>query len=236
MGAYTGRGGVIPLNGIVGRCGAPLARLQLKRGGTQGQAAHDALLALEAIVDDVGIDVVDLGSDDIAVEHLGALFACERHDRGVVGNAAADDDPLRGIAQRVGHERLCQIACEQVHGLRVVGHVSGGLTVPALFNAGAGDEALEAVVVEGAGAMLANGVARVARDQDVAGLGMHHAVDELAARKHAGTHAGADRQVHHVGEALRAAKGDLAQASDVDVGIVAAGNIERVSCFLLCLY
>ena len=29
--------------------------------------------------------------------------------------------------------------------------------------------------------MLADGVARVARDQDVAGLGMHHAVHELTA-------------------------------------------------------
>ena len=33
--------------------------------------------------------------------------------------------------------------------------------------------------------MLADGVARVARDQDVAGLGMHHAVHELTAREHA---------------------------------------------------
>ena len=91
-----------------------------------------------------------------------------------VWSAAADDDLLRCVAQRVGHERLCQIACEQVHGLRVIGHVSGALAIPALFNARAGDEALEAVVMEGAGAMLADGVARVARDQDVAGLGMHH--------------------------------------------------------------
>ena len=76
--------------------------------------------------------------------------------------------------------------------------------------------------------MLANGVARVARDQDVAGLGMHHAVHELAAREHAGAHAGADGQVDNVGEALGATKGDLAQAGDVDVGVVAAGNIELV--------
>lgn len=117
-------------------------RLLLKRLCAQGQAAHDALLALEAVVDNVGIDVVDLGRDDIAVEHLGALFACERHDGGVVGHAAADDDLLRRVAQRVGHERLCQIAGEQVHGLRVIGHVSGALAIPALFNAGAGDEAL----------------------------------------------------------------------------------------------
>ena len=89
---------------------------------------------------------------------------------------------MRRVTQRVGHERLCQIAGEQVHGLRVIGHVSGTLAIPALFNAGACDEALEAVVVEGAGAMLADGVARVARDQDMAGLGMHHAVYELAAR------------------------------------------------------
>ena len=82
--------------------------------------------------------------------------------------------------------------------------------------------------MEGAGAMLADGVARVARDQDVAGLGMHHAVHELAAREHASAHTGADGQVHHVGEALRAAKGDLAQAGDVDVGIVAAGDLELV--------
>lgn len=54
----------------------------LERLGAQGQAAHDALLALEAVVDNVGIDVVDLGRDDIAVEHLGALFAGERHDGG----------------------------------------------------------------------------------------------------------------------------------------------------------
>ena len=32
-------------------------------------------------------------------------FACERHDGGVVGHAAADDDLLRRVAQRVGHER-----------------------------------------------------------------------------------------------------------------------------------
>ena len=146
----------------------------------------------------------------------------------MVGHAAADDDLLRRVAQRVGHERLCQIAGEQVHGLRVIGHVSGALAIPALFNAGAGDEALETVVVEGAGAVLANGVARVARDQDVAGLGMHHAVHELTAREHAGAHAGADGQGDHVGEALGATKRDLAQAGDVDVGIVAAGDIELV--------
>lgn len=185
-------------------------RLLLKRLCAQGQAAHNALLALEAVVDDVVIDVVDLGRDDIAVEHLGALLACERHDGGVVGHAAADDDLLRRVAQRVGHECLCQIAGEQVHGLRVIGHVSGALAIPALFNAGAGDEALEAVVVEGAGAMLADGVARVARDQDVAGLGMHHAVHELTAREHAGAHAGADGQVDHIGKALGATKRDLA--------------------------
>ena len=146
----------------------------------------------------------------------------------MVGHTAADDDLLRRIAQRVGHERLCQVTGEQVHGSRVVGHVSGALAIPALFNAGACDEALEAVVVEGAGAVLADGVARVARDQDVAGLGMHHAVHELAAREHAGAHTGADGQIHHVGEALGATKGDLAQASDVDVGVVATGNIELV--------
>jgi len=146
----------------------------------------------------------------------------------VIGNATADDDLLRGIAQRVGHERLRQIACEQVHGLRVIGHISGALAVPALFDAGTGDEALEAVVVKGAGAMLADGVARVARDQDVAGLGMHHAVHELAAREHASAHTGADGQVDNVGEALSATKGDLAQAGDVDVGIVAAGDLELV--------
>ena len=146
----------------------------------------------------------------------------------MVGHAATDDDLLRRVAQRVGHERLCQIACEQVHGLRVIGHVSGALAIPALFNAGAGDETLEAIVVEGAGAVLANGVARVARDQDVAGLGMHHAVYELTAREHAGAHAGADGQIHNVSEALGATKGDLAQAGDVDVGVVAAGDIELV--------
>lgn len=142
-------------------------------------------------------------------------------------HAATDDDLLRRVAQRVGHERLCQIACEQVHGLRVIGHVSGALAIPAPLNAGAGDETLEAIVVEGAGAVLANGVARVARDQDVAGLGMHHAVYELTAREHAG-HAGADGQIHNVSEALGATKGDLAQAGDVDVGVVAAGDIELV--------
>lgn len=202
--------------------------LLLKRLCAQGQAAHNALLALEAVVDDVVIDVVDLGRDDIAVEHLGALFAGERHDRGVIGNATADDDFLRGIAQRVGHERLRQVAGEQVHGLRVVGHVSRALAIPALFNAGACDETLEAVVMEGAAAVLADGVTRVAGDKDVPGLGVHHAVDELTAREDAGAHAGTDRQVHHVGEALRAAKGDLAQAGDVDVGVVAAGIIELV--------
>ena len=82
--------------------------------------------------------------------------------------------------------------------------------------------------MEGAGAMLADGVARVARDQDVASLGVHHAVHELAAREHAGAHAGTDGQVDHVREALGATKGDLAQAGDVDVGIVAAGDIEFV--------
>ena len=76
--------------------------------------------------------------------------------------------------------------------------------------------------------MLADGVARVARDQDVAGLGMHHAVHELTAREHAGAHAGADGQVDHIGKALSATKRDLAQAGDVDVGIVAAGDIELV--------
>lgn len=187
-----------------------LARLLLKRGGTQGQAAHDTLLALETIIDDVGVDIVDLGRDDVAVEHLGALFAGERHDRGVIGNATADDDLLRGIAQRVGHERLRKVSGKQVHGLQVVGHLSGALATPAFFDAGAGDEALEAVVVEGAAAVLADGVTRVARDQDVPGLGVHHAVDELTAREHAGTHAGADGQVDHVGKALCAAKGDLA--------------------------
>ena len=130
---------------------------------------------------------------------------------------------LRRVAQRVGHECLCQIAGEQVHGLRVIGHVSGALAIPALFDAGAGDEALEAVVVEGAGAMLADGVARVARDQDVAGLGMHHAVHKLAAREDTSAHAGTDGQIHNVSEALGATKGDLAQAGDVDVGVVAAG-------------
>ena len=58
--------------------------------------------------------------------------------------------------------------------------------------------------------MLADGVARVARDQDVAGLGMHHAVHELTAREHAGAHAGADGQVDHIGKALGATKRDLA--------------------------
>ena len=82
--------------------------------------------------------------------------------------------------------------------------------------------------MEGAAAVLANGVARVARDQDVAGLGMHPAVDELAARKHAGTHAGTDGQVDHIGKALGATKSDLAQTGDVDVGIVAAGDVELV--------
>ena len=69
---------------------------------------------------------------------------------------------------------------------------------------------------------------RVARDQDVAGLGMHHAVYELTAREHAGAQAGADGQIHNVSEALGATKGDLAQAGDVDVGVVAAGDIELV--------
>lgn len=110
----------------------------------------------------------------------------------------------------------------------VIGHLSGALAIPALFNTGAGDEALEAAVVEGAGAVLANGVARVARDQDVTGLGVHHAVHKLAAREHTGAHAGADGQVDHIGEALSATKSDLAQAGDVDVGIVAAGDIELV--------
>lgn len=82
--------------------------------------------------------------------------------------------------------------------------------------------------MEGTGTVLADGVARVACDQDVAGLGMHHAVHELAAREHAGAHTGADGQVDHVGEALGATKSDLAQAGDVDVGIVATGNIELV--------
>ena len=76
--------------------------------------------------------------------------------------------------------------------------------------------------------MLANGVARVARDQDVTGLGVHHAVHELAAREHTGAHAGADGQVDYVGKALGATKGDLAQAGNVDVGIVAAGDFELV--------
>ncbi len=200
----------------------------MKRLCAQGQAAHNALLALEAVVDDIAINVGHLGRDDVAVEHLGALLACERHDGGVIGHAATDDVLLRRVAQRVGHERLCQIAGEQVHGPRVIGHVSGALAIPALSNAGAGDEALEAVVVEGAAAVLANGVARVARDQDVTGLGVHHAVHELAAREHAGAHAGADGQIHHVREALGATKGDFVQAGDVDVGVVAAGNIELV--------
>ena len=82
--------------------------------------------------------------------------------------------------------------------------------------------------MEGAAAVLADGVARVARDQDMPCLGMHHAVHELAAREHAGAHTGADGQIHHVGEALGATKGDLAQAGDVDVGVVATGNIELV--------
>lgn len=202
--------------------------LLLKRLCAQGQAAHNALLALEAVVDDIAINVGHLGRDDVAVEHLGALLACERHDGGVIGHAATDDVLLRCVAQDVGHERLRQIAGEQVHGLRVIGHLSGALATPAFFDAGTGDEALEAVVVEGAAAVLANGVARVASDQDVTGLGVHHAVHELAARKHAGAHAGADGQIHHVREALGATKGDLAQAGDVDVGVVAAGNIELV--------
>ena len=82
--------------------------------------------------------------------------------------------------------------------------------------------------MEGAGAMLADGVARVARDQDVAGLGMHHAVHKLAAREYTSAHAGTDGQIHNVSEALGATKGDLAQAGDVDVGVVAAGDIELV--------
>ena len=57
---------------------------------------------------------------------------------------------------------------------------------------------------------------------------MHHAVDELTAREHAGAHAGTDCQVDHIGETLSATKGDLAQAGDVDVGIVAAGDVELV--------
>ena len=60
----------------------PVKRPLLERLCAQGEAAHDALLAFEAVVDDVAVDVVDLGRDDIAVEHLGALFAGERHDGG----------------------------------------------------------------------------------------------------------------------------------------------------------
>lgn len=82
--------------------------------------------------------------------------------------------------------------------------------------------------MEGASAMLADGVARVARDQDVTGLGVHHAVHELSAREHTGAHAGADGQVDHIGKPLGAAERDFAQAGDVDVGIVAAGDIELV--------
>ena len=82
--------------------------------------------------------------------------------------------------------------------------------------------------MEGAAAVLADGVTRVACDQDVPGLGVHHAMNELTAREHAGAHAGADGQVDYVGKALCAAKGDLAQAGDVDVGVVAAGDVELV--------
>ena len=58
--------------------------------GTQCQAAHDSLFAFEAVVDDIGIDVVDLGRDDIAVEHFGALFAAS----GTMGVWSATPPPM----------------------------------------------------------------------------------------------------------------------------------------------
>lgn len=60
----------------------------------------------------------------------------------------------------------------------------------------------------------------------MARLGVQHAVDELAAHHHARAHAGADGEVEHVLEAARTTERDLAQAGDVDVGIVAHGDIE----------
>ena len=82
--------------------------------------------------------------------------------------------------------------------------------------------------MEGAGAVLANGVARVARDQDVAGLGMHHAVHELAAREHAGAHAGTDGDHHHVLHALGRTEPGLAHGSGVGIVLILNDRIGAV--------
>lgn len=62
----------------------------LERLGAKGQTTHDALLALKAVIDNVGFDVVDLGRDDIAVEHLGALLRAS----GTMGVWSATPPPM----------------------------------------------------------------------------------------------------------------------------------------------
>ena len=59
----------------------------------------------------------------------------------------------------------------------------------------------------------------------MARLGMEHAVQQTAAHHHACTHAGTDGQVDDGIEAARATERRLAQAGDVDVGVVAHGDV-----------
>ena len=71
-------------------------------------------------------------------------------------------------------------------------------------------------------------VARLDLEQNVACLGVEHAVEELAAHHDARADARANREVDHGVEALARAVRDLAQAGNVNVGVVANRNVKRV--------
>ena len=140
-------------------------------------------------------------------------------------DAAAEDDATRRVAEHQVVAHLREVAGLEVPDLGAVGQLKA-LGAPAALDRGAGGQALEAGVVAraDAGALVAGH----AVEQHVAGLGVHHAVQQVPAAHHARAHAGADGHVHQVVDAAGVAERCLAQARHVDVGVVAHGHAEGV--------
>ena len=119
----------------------------------------------------------------------------------------------------------------QIEGLHVpdLGHIGqlNTLPAPALLQRGTCCQTLQAIVVEGAVAML-QGVMGMAGQQDVTALGMDHAVVGLAVDDDANTDAGANGDVDAVLHVLGAAPGSFAKSGSVDVGVEAHGNSQSL--------
>ena len=138
-------------------------------------------------------------------------------------DAAAQNDFLRGQDHDVVHQGLGDVRALQLPNLGTV-HQLHGLFTPAALNGRTAGKALQAVGMIGADTAFR--ILGMPGQQNVASLGVQHAMQQFSARADAHAHAGADGYVDGAVKPLGTAVGHLPQTGTVHIRVQAHRHVQ----------